>query len=214
MFIILFLGRYSIIGNIHPPLRFRQSLGIVTLLTCVYVLLRSRMSSLIVMLLWLLLLVVVVIVERTGVEVGFLAVDHGIEPVVLVRRILHRPDGAVRFHQRVEPGHHVTRPRLVLAFHVTRVRIVHVVVERIVHRLVVVHVMVLAMVLVMVLVMVLHLWAMVVQLRRRRLWPVWVTVAVVVRRFVDVERLGGLLVFAKVRQTLRPRDHTQQNVRL
>jgi len=154
------------------------------------------------MLLWLLLLAVVVIVERTGVEVGFLAVHHGVKPVVLVRRILHRPDGAVRFHQRVEPAYHVTRPRLVLAFHVTRVKIVHVVVERIVHWLVVVHVMVLAMVPVMVLVMVLHLWAMVVQLRRRRLWSMWVAVAVIVRRFVDVERLGRLLVFAKVRQTL------------
>lgn len=137
-----------------------------------------------VLLLWFLL----VIVEWTDVKVRFLAVHHGVESVVLVRRILDRPDGAVRFHQRVESVHYVAGPRLVLTFHVTRVWVVHVVVERIVHRLVM-----------MVLVFLLCLWCvMAVQLRHLLLLPVGV---VAVRLFVTAIRLGLLLVSA-VRQTL------------
>lgn len=76
------------------------------------------------------------LVQLSRVEVGLLAVHDGVEPAVLVRLVLDRPDGAVRFDHRVEPGHRVAGPRLVLALHVAGVRVVHVVVERIVHRLV------------------------------------------------------------------------------
>lgn len=58
-------------------------------------------------------------------------VDDGVEPVVLVRRVVHRPDGTVRLDQAVLSLDDVPVPGLVLGLHVAGVVVVHSVLERI-----------------------------------------------------------------------------------
>lgn len=126
-----------------------------------------------------------------GGEVGgFLAIDDRVESAVLVRLVLDRPYGAVRFDHGIEPGYHVAGPRLVLALHVARVRVVHVVMERIMDGLV---------------------RALVVRLL------VLVRVAAVAPSAQLGRMLLLLLLLVRdvvVRRTTRPRDHTEQNAQL
>lgn len=50
---------------------------------------------------------------------------HGIEPVVVVGRVVHSPGGTVRFHQRVSTLDDVSVADLVLGLVVAGVRVLH-----------------------------------------------------------------------------------------
>lgn len=128
------------------------------------------------------------------IEFRLLSVDHRVEPGVLVSLVFDRAHGAVRFDQRIEPGHHVAVPGLVLALHVAGVRVVHVVMERIVDRLVTVLVLFGVVVLLLL---------QAVSSGRRVLLPVAAVRGLLRRRAVIA-----------VRRTLRERGQTEQNAQL
>lgn len=147
------------------------------------------------------------------VEVGLLPVHDRVEPAVLVRLVLDRPDGTVRLDHRVEPGDHVSGPGLVLCLHVAGVRVVHVVVERIVHRLVfLVRAAVVAVVGRLLLAAVLAVFS---GGRRSRLVLRVLHLKVRVRLVTVRAVVAAAAVAATaVRQTLRPSDHAEQNAQL
>ena len=55
--------------------------------------------------------------------------DHGVEAVVAVGGVVHRPGGAVGLQEGVLALHHVAVPLLTLALHVSRVRVLDAIFE-------------------------------------------------------------------------------------